>query len=382
MRTDFWLRERYGIKLKNVLIINPILYTAETNRIPKADSIKDTMIYTMCRGFLKAGHQVTLIAAEDYRPQREEVYPFPVIWMKTVWHKVFQPRCLPYMPELRKYLRQHKEYDLIISSEMFATWSYTAARVCPDKTLVWHELAAHNQILHRLPSVIWYNLVVRLCMRRVTVVPRSEAAAVFIKQFSDRVANTIIDHGVDLDKFPIDKPLQKKKQFVVVSQLIERKRIDKTILAFADFISKGNEEFRLYLIGDGEKEQELRDLVSVKGLEDHVIFCGRMAHEQLMPIVAKSRAMLVSTVKDNNMVSIVESIAVGTPIVTTSVPYNAAYIKRKRLGIVEDDWSAEALSQIVRENSEYVQNCIDYRDSLSNIYGAECFIGLANLIFR
>ena len=82
------------------------------------------------------------------------------------------------------------------------------------------------------------------------------------------------------------------------------------------------------------------------------------------------------------MVSIVESIAVGTPVVTTSVPYNAAYIRADRLGIVEDDWSADALSRIVRENKEYVQNCIDYRDRLSNVHGAECFIGLANLIFR
>ena len=52
--------------MSKVLVINPILYTAETNRIPRVDSIKDTMIYTMCLGFLRAGHEVTLIAAEDY----------------------------------------------------------------------------------------------------------------------------------------------------------------------------------------------------------------------------------------------------------------------------------------------------------------------------
>lgn len=368
--------------MSKVLIINPILYTAETNQIPKVDSIQDTMIYTMCKGFLKAGHQVTLIAAEDYKPQKEEVYPFPVIWMKTIWHKIFQPRCFPYMPELRKYLKQHREYDLIICSEMFATWSYTAARVCPDKTLIWHELAAHNQILHRLPSRFWYNIVARLWMSHVTVVPRSESAAAFIRQFSHRVTDMVIDHGVDLDKFPMDEAVQKKKQFVVVSQLIERKRIDRTILAFADFIRRGNEDYRLYLIGDGEEEKALRELVSNRGLEAYVIFCGRMAHEQLMPIVAESQAMLVYTAKDNNMVSIVESIAVGTPVVTTSVPYNAAYIRADRLGIVEDEWSADTLVQIVHNNKVYVQNCIAYRESLSNVHGAECFIGLANLIFR
>ena len=47
--------------MSRILVINPILYTAETNRIPKVKSIRDTMIYTFCLGFLKLGHQVTLL---------------------------------------------------------------------------------------------------------------------------------------------------------------------------------------------------------------------------------------------------------------------------------------------------------------------------------
>ena len=31
-----------------VLILNPILFTADNNVIPKVKSIKDTMIYNMC----------------------------------------------------------------------------------------------------------------------------------------------------------------------------------------------------------------------------------------------------------------------------------------------------------------------------------------------
>ena len=144
--------------MKKILIINPILYTSETNRIPKVASIKDSMIYTLCLGFLKLGHQVTLLAAKDYLPSVEETYDFPIIWMQTVCKKVFQPRCFPYMPKLRKFLKTHKEYDLVISSEVFGTWSYTAARVCPEKTIIWHELAKHNNILHKIPSKVWYHI--------------------------------------------------------------------------------------------------------------------------------------------------------------------------------------------------------------------------------
>lgn len=362
--------------MSNVLVINPILYTAETNRIPRVDSIKDTMIYTMCMGFLRAGHEVTLIAAEDYRPLCGEQYDFPVLWFHTVWRRLFMPRCFPYMPDIRGYLRNHKEYDIIVTSEAFATWSYSAARVAPEKTIIWHELAAYNHMLHQIPAKFWYQFVARLLMRRARVVPRSEEAGAFIRRFMPRVAEEPVDHGVDLEKFPIPGSGKKDDSFVVVSQLIPRKRIAHTIEAFADFVKLGHETYVLHMIGEGEEEMPLRQLVGKLELEEKVIFHGRLSHDKLQPIVAASKALLVSTEKDNNMVSVVESIALGTPVVTTSVPYNARYIRREELGIVEDDWSAEALARIVSENDRYVANCLAYRKRLSNVACAERFLAL------
>lgn len=360
--------------MSQVLVINPILYTSETNVIPQVDSIKDTMIYALCLGFVKEGHQVTLIAAEDYRPTVDEEYDFPVVWMKTVWHSIFQPRCLPYMPKLRGFLKGHGEYDCIISSEMFATWSYTAARVYPDKTIVWHELAKHNNMLHQIPSRVWYGAVASFLMRRATVVPRSKAAADFIGQFSDKVSDTVIDHGVSVEEMTLQRAEDKRKQFVVVSQLIERKRIDKTIDSFAAFWKKEHRDYRLYIIGNGDREEQLRAQVKLLGIDQAVIFSGRLTHEELLPIVAQSKALLVSTEKDNNMVSISESIAVGTPVVTTPVPYNAYDIARESLGIVQEDWNQDTLEQVCEKNDIYCANCAAYRDKLSNVYCAKQFM--------
>lgn len=365
---------RGGEPMSQILIINPILYTSETNQIPKVDSIKDTMIYTLCLGFRKLGHQVTLLAAVDYRPVTEEAYDFPIVWMDTVCHKVFQPRCLPWMPKLRLYLKTHREYDLIISSEVFGTWSFTAARMYPEKTLLWQELARHNNILHRMPSKVWYQFVARFLMQKVWVIPRSEAAAEFIRQFMPGVSDFCIDHGVDMEKIPNLRQTEKENRFVVVSQLIERKRVDQTILRFAAFLRNGHEDYRLYLIGRGELEKDLRELVQRHHLEKWVIFAGQMKHEKLLPFIAGSKAMLVSTIKDDNMVSIVESIAAGTPVVTTSVPFTAVYIRRENLGIVDDDWDAGCLEQICEKNDIYVRNCLAYREKLSNTYCAQQFL--------
>ena len=92
-----------------ILVINPIMYTSETKHIKRASSIQDTMMYDLCLAFHAQGHKVTLFAAEPYRPDQEEAYPFPVIWGKCVLPSVFAPHRLPVMPELCRYIRENRE---------------------------------------------------------------------------------------------------------------------------------------------------------------------------------------------------------------------------------------------------------------------------------
>ena len=112
---------------------------------------------TMCLGFLSAGHEVTLIAAEDYRPVRGEKYDFPILWFHTVCRRLFMPRCFPYMPGIRRFLRNHKEYDIIVTSEVFATWSFTAARRINHQHLTHrclHSEAANARNLSAIFAVV------------------------------------------------------------------------------------------------------------------------------------------------------------------------------------------------------------------------------------
>lgn len=358
-----------------ILLINPILYTAETDEIPKVKSIKDTMIYTMCLGFMENGDVPVLAAASDYKPEVEEEYPFEIVWMDTKLKKVFKPRCLPWMPELGRYVKRHgEEIDGIITSEVFSLCSLTAVCRASEKTVVWHELGAHNKIMHCIPSKIWYHMIARIFFRKVAVVARSEKARQFIGRFCPQVQETVIDHGVDLRRIKADT--RKENRFVVVSQLIGRKRINKILEAFAGFTAQGGEQqgYILDIIGSGDKEQELKLLADKLGVREKTVFHGKMSHEELMPVMAKARAMLVYTEKDNSMVSIVESIAAGTPVITTPVPFNAAYIQKERLGIVKEAWDREDLNEICSRNGEFVQNCVAYREKLSAAYGSGLFV--------
>ncbi len=355
-----------------VLIMNPILYTSETDQIPKVESIKDTMIYALCMGFLKNGDEPVLAAADAYKPVSSEQYPFPIIWLPCRAPWICKPRCLPWLKGLPGYIKKHKkEFDYIISSEVFSLLTLCGAFHAKNKLVIWHELGAHNNIMKKIPSKFWYNVVAKLFLQNIPVIPRSQNARNFIEKYSNRVLGTTIDHGVDLARINFSR--EKEDFFVVASQLTERKHIDGILDHFAAFLKAENKEYELKIIGDGILRDQLENYTKKLKIESNVIFTGKLNHEQLMPVLAKAKAFLVNTSKDNSMVSIVESIAAGTPVLTTSVPFNASYIEKCALGIVKDGWGSAELAEICAGNGYYVENCIMYREKLSNVYCAKQF---------
>lgn len=157
--------------------------------------------------------------------------------------------------------------------------------------------------------------------------------------------------------------------------MIARKRIDKIIEAF------NIPGYKLFIIGDGPERVTLVKQANILSTEC-VEFLGKKNHQELIPILSKAAGLLIYTKKDNSMVSIVESIACGTPVLTTSVPFNSAYIKEYDLGIVQDDWTNEDLKKLVQNNAEYVENCIKYREKLSTKYIAHQFNFVADSMLR
>lgn len=358
-----------------ILISNLILYTNETRKIINVESIKDTMIYNLCLAFKNKGHDVTLAASDLYKPIKDEEYPFKIVWLKTKFTKLFPANVIPCCPGIKK-LAKNGKYDLIISSEVFSLCSFFLACAKTDNLIIWQELAKHNKILNGKASKIWYNIIARICFKNTVIISRSEQAKQFISQFLNNVSDEIIDHGVNTDKFA--PCINKKNQFAISSQLIKRKHIEKSIAAFANYLKCYNDRTKLFIMGDGEEKNNLQNLVNNLGISENIIFTGKLDHSKLTEILKESLAMLVYTEKDNNMVSVVESIALATPIVTTSVPYNSSYIKSENLGIVNDEWNEEDLNKISSDNDKYVSNCLEYSKTLPWEYKVDQFIKVYN----
>jgi 1,2-diacylglycerol 3-alpha-glucosyltransferase len=360
----------------NILLLNSILYTAQHHVIPKVETLDDCMIYNLALGFKELGHHVTLIAASEYKPINEEEYDVDVFFIKSKLTKIFLPSVLPFQPGLWHFLRKNKQkFDLIISSETFAFPSLFAAIICSRKTIIWQELALHQRKMKSIPSYFWYNIVAKLFFRKTLIVARSEKAKGFISKYLPHVANEIVEHGVNLHKFQL--ATEKKKQFIVVSQLIPRKNIGSIINKFSRFAINEYVDFKLIIVGRGELETQLIEQVKGLHIEEKVTFAGFKPHSELGYLLAESMAMLVDTKEDLNMVSIPESIVSGTPVITNLVPYSSLTVSKHHVGIAKDNWDENTLGDIIKNNAFHVDNCISYREQLSTKYSALQFISIS-----
>ena len=346
-----------------VLVLNSILYTPN-GYVHKVKSIKDTMIYNMCLGFKTNGHSVTLAAAQEYEPTEDKHYDFEILFFKSSFKFIFKPTVLPFSPGLFIYLqRNHKSYDMILSSEVFSFSSLFASIICPTKTVIWHELALHPSLLFKIPSKIWYNLICRFFLRKTFVISRSISARYFISKYCKNVSPVCVEHGINLSKFQFSK--EKGDYFTYVGQLISRKNVEYIIETFAQFTKTKCVNCKLLICGDGPLREMLREIAEMKGIKEKVVFMGRQNHLELNDTIKRSKGCLISTKQDNNMVSIPESIVSGTPILSNSVPTNSYLITENGLGLVKDGWGVDELEMLMNNNDEFVDKCIAYRENLS-----------------
>lgn len=345
-----------------IIVINPILFTHENGVIPRVKSIKETMIYDLCMAYLRAGHEVTLIAAADYAPEKEESYEIEVVFLKSVWRRIFQPSVLPFMPGVWSYLRKRRrEVDMVLTSETFSLSSLMASLVLPRKTVVWQELGAHNRKMKSIPSHVWYNVIARLLMRRVWVIPRSYVAQCFIDRYMPRVGEPV-GHGVKANFSDGCTSGGKKDQLLTVGRLFWEKNIISVIRKFDAFLTKYPQygDYVLYVAGEGNLRDDYVRQISEMGRKQQIVLLGKLPHKELFQYYHESKVSLFDSLRENNMLSLMESVFMSTPVITNRVPFNSDIVEKKQLGIARDNWDEDDIARVIEQNDFYVENCKNY----------------------
>ncbi|MFX0548017.1 glycosyltransferase [Hathewaya histolytica] len=182
---------------------------------------------------------------------------------------------------------------------------------------------------------------------------------------------TKIHVGVDIKSNNVENVITKEKSnsfiMAMAANFVEKKGHIYLIEALKDLKKKAY-DFKLYLYGSGELEDELKSLVKKYDLEKEVIFAGKIAHDALLEKYYNREIdcfVLPSIVtesgeKEGIPVSLMEAMAAKIPVVSTYTGGIYELIDGKTGLIVE-----EKNSKVLEEAIESLINDIDLRKNLA-----------------
>jgi glycosyltransferase involved in cell wall biosynthesis len=136
---------------------------------------------------------------------------------------------------------------------------------------------------------------------------------------------TIIPNGIDTIKFfPIDKIEAKimcglnisKKYILSVCRLSPEKGLEYLLRAFS---LMANDDLRLIIVGDGMLRDSLTELSRNLNIDDKTIFIREINHGNLYKYYNAADVFCLPSLWEGSPCTIIESMACGTPIVSTNV---------------------------------------------------------------
>lgn len=237
--------------------------------------------------------------------------------------------------------------SILVSWLMGVPLRYATFRTSEKKTI--QEIGVIKQKYLRLRKSIVYKLATK-------VLPVSEAMGnELIEQYNVPSAKVQYFHNAveDPELFNELRPM-KGQNLVCVAGLIYGKGQDVLIEAMPSVL-KEYPGVKLYLIGSGEREQELMALTKRTGSDKAIYFLGQIDHKQVVSMMADAYVLVLPTRFEAFGLVIIEAMSVGTPVIASNIGGIPEIIRDGIDGIlvpVEDDQAlANAIKTLLRDPS-------------------------------
>jgi glycosyltransferase involved in cell wall biosynthesis len=110
---------------------------------------------------------------------------------------------------------------------------------------------------------------------------------------------------------------------------------------------------RLIVVGEGPEEENLRNMVSRKGLDREVMFEGKVTHSRVFYYIGAATVCLALFDRERNdrtglsPLKIFEYMACGRPVVATDVGNVRSIIERHKCGLIVEPGNIDSMSQAV-----------------------------------
>lgn len=135
-------------------------------------------------------------------------------------------------------------------------------------------------------------------------------------QYSEKIH--VIRCGLDLSEFEEYDDVPNNKDLICIGRLCKAKAQSLLVEAVGGLKAK-HPDLRLTLIGDGEDRAALEEQISKLKLQGYVKIAGWQTNEAVQQSLRNSRAMVLPSLAEGLPIVIMESFALGRPVVTTEI---------------------------------------------------------------
>lgn len=134
---------------------------------------------------------------------------------------------------------------------------------------------------------------------------------------------TVIPNGIDTKEIAAVPPAPGHWDLLFAGRLIPEKRVDLLIDSVPGLLAR-YPSLRVLVLGDGPSRPALEELVSRRGVRDHVSFAGFVPDPAAVIGLLKSAGVFVSpSTREGFGMAALEAMACGIPVVTVDHPRNA-----------------------------------------------------------
>ena len=219
-------------------------------------------------------------------------------------------------------------------------------------TVTWHEVwgpAYWREYLGRLGGLGW--LVEWLAMRVPDhlIAASPQTGARLRDVLGERARISVVPNGIDLDGIRSSYPDAATVDLVTVGRMLPHKNMDMLLDAVALLRASG-QPVTCRIIGDGPQREALHARASALKIEDAVDFRHDVWEQKDMYALMKSaRVAVFPTAREGFGIAVLEALACGIPVITTSAPDNLAQhlVARSARGILCEP-AADAVADAVR----------------------------------
>jgi glycosyltransferase involved in cell wall biosynthesis len=188
-------------------------------------------------------------------------------------------------------------------------------------------------VFHRAAKVITPSYYLKNLLAKFYRVPGSKIEVVY--------------NAVELTEVKAANEKYGQPMAITIGRLVPWKGIDELISVVPALVQK-YDDFKLLVVGDGPEGDSLMRQCQEAGVESHVIFAGKVGHEQALALLKRADVFILNSKYEGLPHTVIEAMACRCPVIATGLEGTREVIEDGRNGItIEPGNTHQLLKKLV-----------------------------------